>query len=342
MEEDNKKMALANKDNKLAINNNPTSALITVSELERIETLAKHLAKSSVYTKEFRDKDGNVNEGDVLAAIILGHEMGITPMASLMLGKRLNSDSYFSVLKGRELGIGAISSIMKVYNIDTSRGKVIALAVDIIIAKILESGTRYIYLRDFEPTKTYSTIGGKYIGHKHLLCDDKGNIKDDYFLYVKDVTSIDDVKKANQKGKIVIKEHGITNVTSVRFIRKVPDINIVIHYSLQEVIDAGLYRGFHSELIDEKGKPLFIKGKANWNNHPATHLRHRPLSIGGRLVVADKLLGAYSIEEAIEIVDDNKVQSEEDLIEHNYQKNKPDFTEKVEAEDIEVEIEDNK
>ena len=143
-----------------------------------------------------------------------------------------------------------------------------------------------------------------------------------FFLYVKDITSVDETKKANQDGKIIIKQSGITNVSSVRLVRKSNDSDITINYSLQEAIDAELYMGYHSKLKDSKGNPIYVKGKGNWNNHPATHLRHRPLSIGGRIIAADALMGAYSIEEAIEIMNIDSVQTEKDLVEHQYETNK--------------------
>ena len=251
--------------------------------------------------------------------MVLGHEMSLSPMASVMLGKRLNAKSFFSVLKGRELGIDPITSISKIYNIDTKNGSVIALAVDIIIAKILESGTEFEYLRDYEPTPTYKTLDGTYVGHKYLITNDDGTIKDNFFIYITGKHSADDAANAQKKGQIVVLQSGLTNVTSIRFIRKAKNINMVLHYSMQDAIDADLYNGFHSKLLDANGKPVYNKGKFNWNSHPATHLRHRPLSIGGRIIVADVLMGIYSIQEAIEILNKDSVQTEDDLIKHQYE-----------------------
>jgi len=314
-----------NKDNdKLAVKTTPNNGNIV--DLAAITTLANQV-KTSPFAKDFtsKDKDGNitVDTGAIVANMVLGHEMGLAPMASLMLGKRLNANSYFSVLKGRELGIDPITAISKIYNIPSGGGSVIALAVDIIIAKIIESNTTMTYIRDFEPTPTYSTADGIYVGHKHLLTNEDGSFKSNFFLYIKDVTDIKLAKQAKQDGKIIIVQTGMTNVTSLRLVREAKGLDVVFHYSLQEAIDAKLYRGFHSSLKDDKGNALYIKGKDNWNSHPATHLRHRPASIGGRIVVADKLLGAYSIDEAIEILNIDTVQSEDDLVKHQHQQNKP-------------------
>jgi hypothetical protein len=308
------------KGNDVALRETNTNSLVN---LDAITVLASQV-KTSPFAKDFRDEDGNVDEGAIIANMVLGHEMGLAPMASLMLGKKLNANSYFSVLRGKELGLDPVTSISKVYNIPTSNGSVIALAVDIIIAKILESGTSFSYIRDNKPTPMYKTLNGQYIGHRYIVFNDDGNLDDSFFLYIKGVTSTEDLTNAKNTGKTIIYESGITHVSSVRFIRKSNNIDIVVHYSIQEAIDAGLYNGFHSSLKAQNGKdPLWIKGKANWNAHPATHLRHRPLSIGGRIVVADKLLGSYSVEEVIEIIDSETVQNEEDLVDYVYNHDKP-------------------
>jgi hypothetical protein len=309
-----------------------------VLDLTAITVLANQV-KTSPFAKDFTttDKDGTklVDTGAIIANMTLGYEMGLAPMASLMLGKRLNPNSYFSVLKGRELGIDPVTSISKIYNIPSGGGTVIALAVDIIIAKILQSGTKMEYIRDFQPTPTYTTITGEYVGHKHLISDKDGNIMPTFFLFIKDVTDMEDAKKAKKDGKIIIMQTGMTNVTSLRLVRESNKIDMIFHYSLQEATDAKLYNGYHSMLKDDKGNPFYVKGKDNWNNHPATHLRHRPASIGGRIVVADLLLGAYSIDEGIEILNVDSVQNEKDLVEHQYN-NKPIDVEIIEENKEEV------
>ena len=200
----------------------------------------------------------------------------------------------------------------KIYVISTKNGDILALDVGIITKAILDSGTEMHYIRDYAPTVTYKDlITGKYLGHKWLFMDDNGKLKDDYFIYTKGVTTDDEVKQANDDGKIILIRHDITFVTSLRLIRKSNNIDKVFHYSLQDATDAGLFNGYHSSLVDAKTKkPLYMAGRDNWNKHPATMLRNRPTSISGRIVVADRLQGAYSKEEAMEIVN---VDTEEEL-----------------------------
>ena len=315
-------MSKDNDNNNKLVQQTNSVGIMQPAEFEYIKQLATSIVNSPLADPfKTKDKDGNitVSEGAIIANMVLGHELGLSPVASLTLGKQLNANSYLSVLRGRELGIDSVSSMSKIYHIPTKNGNVIALAVDIIVAKILGSGTSFNYIRDNEPTPMYKSLTGEYIGHKWLIVDDETNkLKDGFYLYQKGVTTKEDLNKAQLRGDTIIYQTGLTNVTSVRFIRKSNNIDMVVHYSLQEAIDAKLYRGFHSTLT-ENGKPVYVQGKDNWNNHPATHLRHRPLSIGGRIVVADLLMGNYSIDEVIEIIDSDKVQNEEDLKRYQFE-----------------------
>jgi len=316
-------------NNKLSTRSNPSlspSNILNVDVLNSLTKLANGIASpNSPFAENFivKDKDGRpildengnrkVDTTAIVGSMVLGHELGISPMASLMLGRKLNANSYYSILRGRELGVDSITSINKIYVIPNQNGDTIALSVDIITAKMIEAGVTINYIRDNMPVPTYKDTTGRYIGHKYQLYNDDGTLKDGYFLYIKDKTSADEVKKAMQDGNIIVYQSGITNISTVKLDRKSTNTSITISYSLQEAIDAGLYNGFHSYLVGEDGKPLMIKGKANWNNHPATHLRHRPLSIGGRIIAADVLKGNYSIEEAMAMYKVDSVDELQDI-----------------------------
>lgn len=310
-------------NNKIVKASNTKMVNTNANVLNEITTLAKSIDVINI-SKDFilkddkgatlRDETGKpmANVGAVIANMALGYELGLSYMGSLTLGKKLNSNAYYSVLRGRELGIDAVTSINKVYNIPSGHGDTIALAVDIIIAKMLEAGITYKFIRDNEPVAQYWDISGKYMGHKYLLFDDNNKLKDDYFLYVDGITTKEMATKAKQEGKIIILQKDTTNVSTVLLERPDKGVSNLIHYSIQEAIDAKLYRGY-STIRDDKGNRIWVKGKDNWNNHPATHLRHRPLSIGGRIIAADILTGIYSPDELIEIIDNPKVQNEEQL-----------------------------
>lgn len=321
-----------------------TQYLPTVPDMNYINNLAETLSGALAKPFILKDDDNKVimengkpkiDTGAVVANMVLGHEMGIPPMASLQLGDRINADAYMSVIRGRELGIDAVSSIDKIYHINNK----ISLAKDIIIAQLLKVGAKVNYIRKYEPTPIYKGLDGKYVGHRHMLCDKEGVLKNIYHIYVKtnlaplkpNASQADkqafaqkqieiskktkaEIVPAIKDGKIVLYQSGITYVSSVHIIRESNSIDEVWHYSIQEAIDASLHEGFHSRKLSEDGKSqLYVTGKPNWNNHPAQHLTDRVLKIAATTVVADKIMGNYSHEEMIEILDTPNINTVGDL-----------------------------
>jgi len=291
---------------------------------------------TSDLVKSFRltDKDGNyvldennevtIDKGAVLTNLMMGSELGLKPMSSLMLGKTLNAKSFFSVLKGKSLGLDAITSISKIFNINTRNGDVLSLAVDIISMAIARSGTTMDYIRDAELVPTYKTMNGTYAGHKYQVCDSNGIVKDSYYIseltpteISKDTDRLQLAQAAKKEGKVILYQSGTTKVTSLRLVREVGKgkiTDITFHYSTQEAIDAGLLSGTHSSKIDPTtGKLEIIDTFSAWSTHPNTMLRNRVTSIGGRIVVADLLAGTYSHDEVIEIVNKEEDADYEDI-----------------------------
>lgn len=287
-------------------------------DMEKISEFVDSVANSNLFNAPFKSKNPDTGEmeidkSSIIACVILGMEMGLAPAASLMMGKKLNQGAYFSVMRGNALGLDPITSISKIYNITTSAGSILSLAVDIIVKVMIDSGCILDYIRDYEYTPIYKDlVSGIYVGHQHQLTDKDGNLKSNFFIY-KDGISGDEIKEAKSKGSTIIVQSGQTYVTTLRIIRKLKGEVIfdnTFHYSIQDAIEAGLHRGYSVNLVDKAGKPLLIEGRDNWNKHPSTMLRNRVSSIGGRIAVADKLQGTYSHEEAMEIV---KVKNEEEL-----------------------------
>lgn len=273
------------------------------------------------FEKTVKSEDGKtsviVEKADIISCLMLGNELGITPMASIALGKKLNAKSYFSVVKGRSLGLDPITSINKIYNISTTNGDIQSLAVDIITKTILDSECTLDIIRDYEMVPTYIVLATNpapriYAGHKYNVFGDDGVINPQYFIVTRN-SKPDEVSAAMDNGCILLQQFGYTYVTSVHCVRPKKQIDVTIHYSLQEAIDAGLYKGFHSSDIGQDGKSIYVAGRSNWNNHPATMLRNRVISITGRIVVADRLQGSYSHEESMEIIN---VQTENQLIQN--------------------------
>lgn len=268
------------------------------------------------FEKTVKSDDGKsivvVDKSDIVSCMMLGHELGISPMGSIALGRKLNAKSYFSVKRGESLGLDPITSISKIYNISTQNGDVVSLAVDIISKAMIDAKCEIQIINDYKLVPKFYILDAQYrqyVGHLFNILDPTGKISSDYFIVSKTTTK-DELSDALDNNKILIQQQGYTYVTSIRGIRPSKKLDITIHYSLQEAIDAGLYKGFHSTDVDQTGKPIYIIGKSNWNSHPATMLRNRPLSILGRILVADIIQGSYSHEEVMDIVN---VNSEEEL-----------------------------
>lgn len=245
-----------------------------------------------------------VDRSDIFTAIVLGMEMNISPAGSLLLGSKLNKNSYFSAIRGKEIGMGATSAINNIHTIDTANGKIQSLGVNAINMCLNKGGVELDILADYQPSAIYvDAYTKRYVGHALQLFGAKPTV----FVFQDKIHTKEEVQKAKDKGLLIVERvNSFTYATSIKFTRPSTNTTITITYCLQEAIDAELFRGFHSTLVDKDGKPLYIKGKSNWNNHPAVMLRNRPLSIGGRIIVADLMQGGYSQDEVVDMVNQEK------------------------------------
>ncbi len=306
-----------NKNEESYSNNSPSNSLI--KKLEDFDQLAEAIINSN-YAKAFEKNikvvtdegatkiETVVEKSDIVAALLLGQELGFSPMAAITLGKQLSSKSYLAVQRGKSLGLDPMTSLSKVYSFTNRNGDIItALDVSIITKCIIEVCDKMEYIRDYEYSRLYyNMLDNSYVGHEYLVKSLKGSelaLNPKYFEYIKDVTSPEELKKAIKEGRIPIIAKGNTFVTSVRLVRSSKGIDKIFHYSIQDAIDAGLHRGFHSTKKDIKNNPIYVDGRDNWNNHPSTMLRNRVTSIAGRVVAGDRIQGGYSFDEASEIID---------------------------------------
>ena len=308
--------------NELTVNN-PKGTLARYANLDpfrdfkQIQEFAVAIAESDMASSFKKGTDGKVNPSDIIAAISIGIECGIPPISAVALGKTLNAKSYLSVLKGKSLGLDPITSITKVHNITTKNGEILYTSVDIISKTILDTNTTMKIIRDYEATpKYYEMMTNAYVGYHWKVFNNEGELNPLYFLYQKGKTSADELAKQLDGDKIVIsKGSDITYVTSIHFIRKEKNIDEIFHYSTQEAIDAGLLMGYHSvyKLQDPTTKKYvakLVEGKNNWNDNTPQMLRNRCISIPGRIIVADKLQGIYTQDEAMDIVNEPIIEVE--------------------------------
>lgn len=283
-----------------------------IQSLKDAEELAEYVVNSNTFGVQFEkrvvdtnddgtpklDKDNKEiyktvkNKSDVIAAIVLGSELGITPMAAITLGKRLDAKAYTKVMRGRKLGLDPMTAIDLIYVIDTQNGPIVSTGVHVISGVLLKNNIKFEYSKDFDPVYEYISFktskAVRYDEDKHFLVD-KNSKKED-------------IAEAKKEGKEFVQRKVVDRITTC-VLQREGYKDLTISYSLQNAIDAGLYKGTNSE-----GEP--IDGKANWNNHPATMLRNRTLTIGGRIIAADHLDGMYSNEEAMEFTNYEIVEEE--------------------------------
>ena len=280
----------------------PNNVLSTITtQLKDIEQFAETVVKSKAFGNTLSTKE------DVISAIVLGHELGINPMTAISMGKRLDTKSIFSVLKGKSMGIDPITAMEHIHTIPTGNGDVSSTDVHIITAQLLKAGVIYNIIEDYTPLYKYRDSNGKYY--------DKQLVEDNPDIYQIVTPSTKPEDKNNQKHKVFLDSKPYTYRTTILFEREIL-INgktklqkLPISYTLAQATDAGLYRG-----IDSLGKQ--VKGRDNWNSHPATMLRNRCISIGGRIIASDYLQGIYENSEVLEFTDADIVVADTDTIEN--------------------------
>lgn len=274
--------------------NNPNNSLSETSigsfGIDKIETLqqaeafANYIAKSQFadnFVRVVRGEDGKdkreINISSIVACLVLGQEIGLKPMESIAVGRMLNREAVIKVHRGRDLGLNAFAAIQNIHIFPGGGGnEIIYLGIHVVEMVLTKMGIRREIIDD--GTKPFTKY---YLYSKN---EDGDEVKFDstkHFL----VTGItkEEVAKNIKEGKkpVICKKdrRGLIKLTR-------GDQSIAIPYYLSDAIEAGLYHGVNS-LGDE------VKGKDNWNKHPATHLRKMSTMLGARIIAADKLSGIY-------------------------------------------------
>jgi len=273
------------KDTKLVVSSADTTGFDDlVAGFDSLQKYAELIMKSKAYNKQLESVD------DVMNAIIIGREIGISPMTAIMLGKKLNANKVFSVIKGRGMGIDPITAIENIHIIPTSNGDVSVTGVHIISSQLVKAGVKLEILEDYTPLY-------KYIDAKGQRYDiDLVNSRPEKFHI--------NGTSGDSEGKTVVAlgNNPSTYQTTIRFTRKLNSglENVIsISYNLEQATIAGLYKGKHPITGVE------VNGKGNWNENPATMLRNRCISLGGRIIASDYLQGVYEFSEIIKDNDKN-------------------------------------
>jgi len=280
-----------------------------IQSMQAAEEFAKYVVESDTFGDAFKkpklDKEGRPipgefikNKSDVIMAMHLGAELGIPPVVAISLGKKLNGKSYLVIEKGKRLGLDAATALQNISIISNANGvETYHTGVHVITKALLDGQCKTTVVEDYKMIRRFTNIDNEQVSNAKVL-DKDGDLKDEYFVvyhYQRKTAGKEAFEDAKKKGKILLIELTPDYRTTVRFERPSKQVDLTISYTTQEAIDAKLLRGYHSTELDENGKPLWVKGKNNWNDNPARMLRNRVFSIGGNIAVSDILGGTFEI-----------------------------------------------
>lgn len=277
--------ALVNTRNK---NGSVALAVNQINSFEQAEALADWIAQSPAFNKGFKEQvqkeDGTselvVNKSAIVTCLLLGNELGFTPMVSVTFGKALDREAAIKVERGRSMGLNPMAAMQNIYVFITSQAEIVYTGIHVVNKVLTDAGVKRKILEDGTKPFYIYRYCKKELANE--LVDYNKETKDD-FVVINDGHTADYIDKQVQEGKIPIIRYA-TRRALVELTRG--DESIAIPYTLQQAIDAGLYVGTKSDGTESKGK-------ANWNTHPETHLIKMSIMLGGRIIASDKLNGIY-------------------------------------------------
>lgn len=263
-------------------------AVNQINSFEQAEALADWIAQSPVFNKGFKEQvqkeDGTselvVNKSAIVTCLLLGNELGFTPMVSVTFGKTLDRDAAIKVERGRSMGLNPMAAMQNIYVFSTSQTEIVYTGIHVVNKVLTDAGIKRKILEDGTKPFYIYRYCKKELANE--LVDYNKETKDD-FVVINDGHTADYIDKQVQEGKIPIIRYA-TRRALVELTRG--DESIAIPYTLQQAIDAGLYVGTKSDGTESKGK-------ANWNTYPETHLIKMSIMLGGRIIASDKLNGIY-------------------------------------------------
>lgn len=269
-------------------NRSVTLAVNQINSFEQAEALADWIAQSPVFNKGFKEQvqkeDGTselvVNKSAIVTCLLLGNELGFTPMVSVTFGKTLDREAAIKVERGRSMGLNPMAAMQNIYVFSTSQAEIVYTGIHVVNKVLTDAGIKRKILEDGTKPFYIYRYCKKELANE--LVDYNKETKDD-FVVINDGHTADYIDKQVQEGKIPIIRYA-TRRALVELTRG--DESIAIPYTLQQAIDAGLYVGTKSDGTESKGK-------ANWNTHPETHLIKMSIMLGGRIIASDKLNGIY-------------------------------------------------
>lgn len=274
------------------------TALSTINTAEDFEKIVDYIANSETYNKNFainrevQDENGNakmvraVDKNAIATCLMLGSELGFKPMESIMLGRRLNDESVIKVYRGRDLGLSAMAALQNIYVWKNESGAELVYTGIHVVYKLLTENGVIKRVIDDGTTPFYIYIDMK--SNEQVEYDPNLHVVMNIGLPLNEIEESLKVKKIPVTRKST--RRGLVELTRGKEVVAIP-------YTLIQATEAGLY-----------GDGKDIKGKANWNKHPAAHLIKMSVMAGARMIIGDKLQGSLYIAEELPMNDSKSVE----------------------------------
>lgn len=267
-------------------------AVHSISSFTQAESLAEWIASSPVFNKEFKEvaitEDGKeqliVNKSAIVTCLLLGNELGFSPMVSITFGKHLNREAVIKVKRGEAMGLNPQAAMSNIYVFKTSQTEIVYTGIHVVNKVLTDVGVKRTIVDDGSKPFYYYKYVKQSLANQEVIYDDSTK---DNFVIINDGHGEKWIDEQVQKGKIPIIRFS-TRRALVELERN--GEKIAIPYTLQEAIDADLYEG-------TKTNGDHSKGKSNWNAHPKTHLIKMSIMLGARIIASDRLNGIYIADE---------------------------------------------
>lgn len=273
---------------------NKSLAVKSIDTFNQAEALAEWIAASPVFNQQFQEvvvtEDGRetlaVNKSAIVTCLLLGNELGFSPMVSITFGRQLNREAVIKVKRGEAMGLNPQAAMSNIYVFKTSQAEIVYTGIHVVNKVLTDAGVIRNIIDDASKPYYYYRYCKKELANQEVDYNDK-----DYVI-INDGHPESWIDEQVKSGKIPVIRYS-TRRALVELKRG--DEIIAIPYTLQEAIDADLYEG-------TKTNGDHSKGKSNWNAHPKTHLIKMSIMLGARIIASDKLNGVYIADEIPTIV----------------------------------------
>ena len=182
-------------------------AVNQINSFEQAEALADWIAQSPVFNKGFKEQvqreDGTselvVNKSAIVTCLLLGNELGFTPMVSVTFGKTLDRDAAIKVERGRSMGLNPMAAMQNIYVFSTSQTEIVYTGIHVVNKVLTDAGIKRKILEDGTKPFYIYRYCKKELANE--LVDYNKETKDD-FVVINDGHTADYIDEQVQEGKI--------------------------------------------------------------------------------------------------------------------------------------------